>query len=416
LECHARHAWGVIPCLLASLVLANSAPAADEIHTSAADPLLESIANVPTPAVTAAPRAAAVMVPRLDHVIVVVMENHSYTQVKGLAYTASLISKYTSFSQSYAVTHPSEPNYLALWAASTLGLSDDSCPPSGSPYSSANLGHSCEAAGLTWASYCENLPSVGSTACSSSDNMYKRKHHPCPDFNNLSHSHEYPYTQFARDVTAGKLPALSFVVPNMCNDTHDCSTTTGDNWLKNNLPAMITAAGPRGLVILTWDEDDKGSGNHILTVFAGPLVKANYVCPTTINHYTVVRVICDVLGLAPFGNATSKVTPTDIWDLAVLAVEPQPLAAFSLSDPSPNPFHTAMTATLRLPSESQVHAFVVDASGRRVRDLFAERRSATSQVTWDGSTDNGGRAAPGLYFLYVKAGSEQVVRKLALTR
>jgi hypothetical protein len=49
-------------------------------------------------------------------------------------------------------------------------------------------------------------------------------------------------------------------------------------------------------------------------------------------------------------------------------------------------------------------------------NLFAEQRSATSQITWDGSRDDGGRAAPGLYFLYVKAGREQLVRKLALTR
>src|SRR5438093_1018514 len=213
-------------------------------------------------AVALAPRpAAAQIVPPMDHVIIVVMENHSYDEVRTLPYTSTLISKYTSFSQSYAVTHPSQPNYLALWAASTLGSSDDTCPPPGSPYSAANLGGSCEAAGLTWKSYCENLPSVGSTACASSDNLYRRKHHPCPDFSNLNHSKECPYSQLATDIVAGKLPALSFVVPNMCNDMHDCSVSTGDTWLSNHLPAMISAVGPRGLVILTWDEDDKSSSN-----------------------------------------------------------------------------------------------------------------------------------------------------------
>jgi phosphatidylinositol-3-phosphatase len=412
LERHARHAWVVFPCLLASIVIAGSASVADEIHSYSTDP--PSFTTAPEP--TLAPQPAVVGVPRLDHVIVVVMENHSYTQVKGLPYTATLISTYTSFSQSYAVTHPSEPNYLALWAASTLGLSDDSCPPSGSPYSSANLGHSLEAAGLTWKSYCENLPSVGSTSCSSSDNMYKRKHHPCPNFNNLTHAWECPYSMFATDVAAGRLPALAFVVPNMCHDTHDCSTATGDTWLASNLPAMIAAAGPRGLVILTWDEDDRSSSNHILTVFAGPMVKNNYVCSTNINHYTVVRVICDVLGIAPFANASSKTTPTDIWNQTV-AVEPSHrLEGLSLSQPTPNPFHTAMTATLLLPSERLVRAFVVDCSGRRVRNLFAERRTGASQITWDGSRDDGGRAAPGLYFLCAEAGRDQLVQKVALTR
>lgn len=183
-----------------------------------------------------------------------------------------------------------------------------------------------------------------------------------------------------------------------------------------HMPAMISAVGPRGLVILTWDEDDGSSGNQILTVFAGHSVKTNYVSSTTINHYTVVRTICDVFGLTPFGNASSATTPTDVWNPALTAVEPHAVEGLSLGQPSPNPFHTEMTATLRLPAESLVRAFVVDCSGRRVRSLFAERRSATSEITWDGSRDDGGRAAPGLYFLRVKAGREQLARRLVLTR
>ena len=363
-----------------------------------------------------AAHAADAAAPRLDHVIVVVMENHSYDQVRTATYTAALIKLSTSFSQSFAVTHPSEPNYLALWAASTMGVTDDACPPGGAPYSVANLGHSCEAAGLTWKSYCENLPSVGSTACASSDNLYRRKHHPCPDFSNLTHSYEVPYSQLALDIAAGKLPNLSFVVPNMCDDTHDCSVSTGDTWLSKNLPAMIAAVGPKGLVVLTWDEDDDLSGNHILTVFAGPSVKANYVSSQTFNHYTLIRTICDVLGLSPFANASSQTTPTDVWVSGVAAVGPGSSEGLSLSEPSPNPFRTAITATLALPSERLVNAYVVDVLGRRVRSLFAESRTGTSLISWDGSRDDRGRAAPGLYFLYVRAGSEQVVRRVALTR
>ena len=75
-----------------------------------------------------------------------------------------------------------------------------------------------------------------------------------------------------------------------------------------------------------------------------------------------------------------------------------------------------MTATLALRSERLVRAFVVDCSGRSVRSLFAERCSGISSVTWDGSRDNGVPAAAGLYFLYVKAGRDQAVQRLALTR
>jgi acid phosphatase len=352
----------------------------------------------------------------LNHVILVVMENHSYDEVRTLPYIATLIQGSTSFSQSYAVSHPSQPNYLALWAASTLGISNDNCPPAGSPYAVANLGSACEVAGVSWKSYCENLPAAGSTVCSSTDKLYYRKHHACPDFSNLNHTRECPYSQLAVDIAAGTLPAFAFVAPNMCHDMHDCSTTTGDTWLANNLPAMISAVGPRGMVILTWDEDDNSSGNHILTVFAGQAVKSNFVSSQTLSHYTVVRTICDVLGLIPFAGALTETTPADIWSAGVTAVEPHASAGLALSRPTPDPFHTTMTATLDLPDAREVGAFVIDAAGRRVRTLFAEQRSGTSAITWDGMRDDGRRALPGLYFLCVKAGGEQIVRSVALTR
>jgi acid phosphatase len=412
LERPKRHAWAAVACLLTSLILAGTATAAPpELAGSSSVPS----AATPSRAGLLQPQQAA-GVPLLDHVILVVMENHSYAEVKGLPYISTLITHYTSFSQSYAVGHPSQPNYLALWAASMLGVSDDNCPPAGSPYTAPNLGQACEVVGKTWKSYCENLPSVGSTVCSSPDNLYRRKHHACPDFSNLNHAHECPYTQLAADIAANALPNLAFVAPNMCDDMHDCSTTVGDTWLSNNLPAMISAVGPRGIVILTWDEDDKSASNNILTVFAGPPVFANYVSATTITHYSVVRTICDVLGLVPMANAVTSPTPTDVWNLAVTGVEPPAVTGLALSQPYPDPFQGTMTATLALPSTREVRAFVVDAAGRRVRSLFAGERTGTSAITWDGSRDDGSRASPGLYFLYVKSGSEQQVRSVALTR
>ena len=385
MERSTRHAWAAA-CLLASASLIG-------------------------PAAAAPPGA-----PQLDHVILVVMENHSYDQVRTLPYISTLIQNYTSFSQSYAVTHPSQPNYLALWAASTLGVSNDNCPPAASPYLAANLGQACEQNGVSWKSYCESLPAVGSTVCATTDGLYYRKHHPCPDFSNLNHSREYPYGELAADIAASSLPALALVVPNMCDDMHDCATTTGDTWLSNNLPAMISAVGPRGLVILTWDEDDLGSANHVLTVFAGAAVKANYVSSQLINHYTVVRTICDVLSLDPFANASSQTTPIDVWSPSVSGIGAPPPAELALGRPYPDPSHTTFSATLELSSTRMVSAFVADCAGRRVRSLFTGPRSGTSTITWDGSRDDGQRALPGLYFLCLHSGREQLARRVALTR
>jgi phospholipase C len=200
-----------------------------------------------------AARAAAV--PRLNHIIVVIMENHSYDEVRSLPYTASLVAAGSSCANSRGVTHPSEPNYLALWAASTLGVTNDACPPPGSPYVVENLGHACETAGLTWRAYSEDLPSAGWSGCAYAG--YARKHAPWTSFGNLTHAYELSLTELAADEAANTLPNLAFVVPNMCHDTHDCSLATGDAWLAANIPAMLQAVGPRGIVILTYDEDDR---------------------------------------------------------------------------------------------------------------------------------------------------------------
>src|SRR3989442_4248906 len=299
---------------------------------------------------------AAADTPALDHIIVVVMENRSYDQVRTASYTASLISSYSPFSQSYAIPHPSQPNYLALWAATTQGVTNDNCPSPGSPYSNENLGHACQAAGLTWKAYSENLPSVGSTVCSAYSSLYTRKHDPWTNYSNCDHNDEVPYGQLATDIASLALPSLAFAIPNNCDNTHDCSVSTGDTWLGNNLPAMIAAVGPRGLVILTWDEDDRSSGNHILTVFAGPAVKSNYVSSRTLTHYTVVRAICDGLRIGAFAGAATDSSVTDVWNPQTADIPPIASTGVTLRAAFPNPFPASVSAILEIPSASAAEA------------------------------------------------------------
>ena len=250
--------------------------------------------------------------PRLDHVIVVIMENKNYSDVRDAPYVASLIASGTLLSNSYAVTHPSQPNYLALWSGSTQGVDSNDCPAPGSPFTTENLGHAVESAGLTWRSYSEGLPSAGSSACTAGGDSYTRKHNPWTDWGNLNHTFERPYSDLANDVAQHRLPNLAFVVPDNCDNTHDCSVASGDRWLSDNLPAMIQAVGSKGLVILTYDEDDDGS-NHILTVFVGAPVRSGLVIDQKVTHYTILRTITDALGLRPIGKAASEPSMVGVW-------------------------------------------------------------------------------------------------------
>ena len=272
-------------------------------------------------ALAAPPLTRAQGVPHSQHVVVVVMENQSYTTSKSQPYTASLIAAGALMNNAYGVSHPSQPNYLALWSASTQSVTNDNCPSPGSPYAGENLGHACEAVGLTWRAYSENLPSVGSTICyadgNSSTGLYTRKHEPWTDFNNDTHSNERIFTDLATDLANHTLPALSFVIPNNCHNSHNgppsCTAAAADTWLSQQLPAILAGLGPDGVLILTWDEDDNSAGNHILTVFSGPTVLPGVTSTGTTTHYRLVRTICDALGITPFANASSETPITDIW-------------------------------------------------------------------------------------------------------
>jgi phospholipase C len=273
-------------------------------------------AAAPTPAAAQASRPAAAAVPQFEHVIVVIMENKSADRASdpvACPFTAEFAKSYAWFQESYAITHPSQPNYLALWAASTLGVTDNSCPARGSPFDAENFGHALEAAKRTWRAYSEALPGPGATACRAQGDLYTRKHAPWTQFGNLDHRNERPYTDLAGDIAGHALPDLAFVVPDNCHNSHSCSASTGDKWLASELTTMMGAAGRRGLLVLTFDEDDHSSDNHILTVFAGPLVRPGTSSARRITHYTLVRTLCDGLGIPPFGEAVNEKPITDVW-------------------------------------------------------------------------------------------------------
>ncbi|GGV48967.1 hypothetical protein GCM10010495_78440 [Kitasatospora herbaricolor] len=259
--------------------------------------------------------AQAATLPAPDHIVVVVMENHAYSQVVDSANAPyinnTLKAGGASLTQSYGITHPSEPNYYQLFSGSNQGRTDDSCVSVGS-MSAPNLASELIAAGKTWESYNEGLPSQGSTVCGSGD--YAQKHNPWFGFNNVPTSTAKTMTQFPTADFAS-LPKVSFVVPDLCNDMHDCSVGTGDSWIQNNLGAYATwAKAHNSLLVVTFDEDNRLSGNRIPTVFYGANVTPGSSTATTYNHYNMLRTLEDLAGLTSHaGNAASASDITGIW-------------------------------------------------------------------------------------------------------
>jgi hypothetical protein len=263
-------------------------------------------------ALTLAPAAHAERLPRPDHIVVVIEENHGYSQImdkrNSASYIHALAKRGVLFTQSYGVTHPSQPNYLALFSGSTHDITSDACP---NILASDNLATRLIGKGASFAIYSESLPSPGNLTCSSG--AYHRKHNPMANWQDtrLPAEMNKRFADFPPDFSM--LSTVSFVIPNQNNDMHDGSFEAADEWLKTHIePYAAWAMKHNSLLILTWDEDDFRGENHIVTILVGPMVKPG-TNSQRINHYNVLRTMLDFYGLPSLGASRDAEAIKGIW-------------------------------------------------------------------------------------------------------
>lgn len=269
---------------------------------------------VGTQAADSAPLRARKL-PRPDHIVIVIEENRAYKSVIGNAaakYINALARHGALFSQSYAITHPSQPNYLALFSGSTQDVTDDSCPHT---FSGDNLASVLIRAGMTFEMYSESLPAVGYTGCVYGN--YQRKHNPAVNWQgiNVPPGVNLPFRNFP--VNYALLPTVAIVVPDQENDMHNGgeleAITRGDTWLRTHLDAYVRwARTHNSLLIVTWDEDDGSDRNHIPTLFVGPMVRQG-AYSRRIDHYHLLRTILDMYAVAPLGHSATAQPIDYVW-------------------------------------------------------------------------------------------------------
>jgi hypothetical protein len=252
-----------------------------------------------------------------SHVVIVIMENRGASQIIGspeAPYFNRLSRQSALFTQSFAVSHPSQPNYLALFSGDTQQIDDNRCPVT---IQRANLGQQLIDAGKTFIGFSEGLPETGFTGCTASTG-YVRKHAPWVNFPSLPPNVGQPMTAFPK-WHFDQLPTLAIVVPNLDNDMHDGSVARGDAWLETNLDSYVQwSRTHNALLIVTWDEDDLNHDNHIPTLFYGPMVKPG-VYGGRITHYNVLRTLEAIYGLPYAGQAANATTISGIWEADVPA-------------------------------------------------------------------------------------------------
>ena len=352
-------------------------------------------------------------IPVPDHIVIVILENHSYTQIIGSS-AAPYINALTTdpntalFTYSYGIEHPSQPNYLDLYSGCNQGVTNDNLP-SGIPFSTDNLGRQLMDMGLSFTTFSEDLPSVGFNGTGSGN--YKRKHNPAANWmgtgtNQIPPTTNQPFSAFPA-FTFDSLPTVSYVIPNQLHDLHDGTDpsriTAGDNWIQQNVDSYIQwARTHNSLFILTFDEDENQSGNHVLTLFCGQMVHGGQYSET-INHYTLLRTIEDMYALPYACNATTVAPVTDCWTMASatqqLSALPESVTIY------PNPSNGDFTLREKFPQPELFHQV----------EIFNGMNEKIYEVKWDTSSAlNVGLpgACPGIYYVRVSSGKNVCTRML----
>ena len=252
------------------------------------------------------------VLPSFGHVFIVVEENHDLAQVDStsMPYLWSLMTHYSLATQYYANTHPSIGNYFMMTAGKIVTNSDS--------YSATvtddNIVRHLLAAGKTWKSYAEDLPSVGYTG--QKTGLYARKHNPLSFYSDVVDDSAQikrlvPFTQFATDLAGDTLPNYSFVVPNLCNDAHDCDLPTADAWLQTHIAPLIasTTFQANGLLIIVFDEadtDNTNGGGRIVWTAVSSKAKAGYTSAVLYQHENTLRLTAEGLGLTSYPGAAAN--------------------------------------------------------------------------------------------------------------
>jgi phosphatidylinositol-3-phosphatase len=226
-----------------------------------------------------------------DHIIFVWLENKGFDKIIGSSsapYINSLIARGTLFTNTYALTHPSYPNYVAFFSGQVNGVNSDNCI-NASLLDKKNLFTELTDAGKTFAWYSEGLPETGSKVCKAG--YYVEKHNPVTIFSNVPDSANKPFSLFPSDYN--KLENVVCISPNLINDMHDGSIEQGDTWIKNNLSSLIDwCSTHNSIFVVYYDESETDADNRIPVIAIGKGVKQGFRSTIKYDHFSWTKTIC----------------------------------------------------------------------------------------------------------------------------
>jgi hypothetical protein len=264
----------------------------------------------------------AVAPPVYAHVVWIWMENKRYGNVIGdvaAPYETALAGQCGTDRNYRQVGRPSLPNYLGATSGDTYGIADDA-GPSAHPVANDNIFRQVRAATGTARSYVEDMPS---NCASAAQGKYAVKHNPAAYYVGGSDhvaclADDVPMGTttsgaLRADIDGNRLPTFALVVPNICDDGHDCSASTGDHWLATWLPLILNSGPYRSgdtAIFIVWDES-----TPIPNIVISPTTTPGLVTDAPVDHYALLRTTEEMLGLPLLGRAQSAVSLRQLFRL-----------------------------------------------------------------------------------------------------
>lgn len=328
--------------------------------------------------------AALAQVPTARHVVLVIDENHSYSQV--VANMPWLVDQ--GKANGYATNYRSDSGGSLLdylWLASGSCESSANCSlPSGThnfycngndcyypgtttsdAISDDNIFRLMNKAGISWKVYAQSYAKAGgrvTTPDNGNGTSYYRRHNGATWYSDILNNADgsagkvVDLSQLSIDLGSGNLPRFILIVPDGNHDAHDCPVglsscsaaqqlNAADQFLSDTLDPILKTAdfqpGGTGLAIVTFDEcgggTDSGCGASVYTALIGPKVKPHTVSNVLYKHENALRTMLDSLGIKTYpGAAAGAADMTDFFAITVSkpdVIVTSPASGASLSSP-----------------------------------------------------------------------------------
>jgi hypothetical protein len=320
--------------------------------------------------------AALAQVPIAQHVVLVIDENHSYSEVlANMPWTVSQGNLYGYASNYRSDNGGSLLDYL--WLASGSCESSSNCSlPTGThnfncngndcyypntstsdPITDNNIFRSLNEAGISWKVYAQSYAAAGgkpTTPDNNNNTSYYRRHNGATWYSDIlsdvdgSAKKVVDLSQFWTDLDNNDLPRFMIIAPDGNWDAHDCPVgmnscteaqqlAAADSFLEQTLSPLMSTPdflpGGTGVIFFTFDEcgdgTDVGCSAHVYTGVFGPQVTPGIRSSVPYKHENTLRTIYDSLGLTDYPGAAATAA-----DMSDFFTSPGSAPAVTVSSPA----------------------------------------------------------------------------------